>query len=107
MSKKVGECTFRNRKCSVVEMYYGNARKALQLNDMETGEPYAIATVNLPNYPLPDENHAFIKTWSENMGIFQSLKDAGIISDPKGHVPTGYVEAPIVELLYDNDSEKS
>lgn len=106
MLKVIGECTFREVRCSVVELYYGNARKALQLNDIETGERFAMATVDIPNYPLPD-NHTFIKTWSENMGIFQSLKDAGIISDPKGHVPTGYVEAPIVELLYDKDSEKS
>lgn len=70
----------------------------------ETGEPMYVATVNLPEYSdvLPPKmgrtEYAFIKTWSENEGLLEVLKQAGIVVPSGLTVSTGYVETHIVVL---------
>jgi len=70
--------TFKNWKCKAVGVYYSNDKKAIKLISVKDGEPIATATVNLSQYTLPD-NEVFIKDYSENEGMTQSLIDADII----------------------------
>ena len=78
--------------------YYANGRTAMTLNDPETGQTYAKATVNLINEPM-DENEVAIKDYAENDGMYNALGMAGIISSPSRIVRVGYSSAPICTLL--------
>jgi len=81
----------------VVRQFYGNGRTALTLVDL-TGERVAVATVNLPEVDLPP-GHAHIKTWSENEGMLDFLVRNGLAKDTGIDVPTGFVDARLVELI--------
>lgn len=58
--------------------YHGNDRIAIELICHNSGEPIAIATVNVPNIPIK-ENEVIIKDYSENQGMFVALFNAGIV----------------------------
>ena len=75
---------------------YPNGSTALQLISVD-GEPLATATVALD--VLPDEGNVFIKNWSENSGILESLQDAGVVGPVIRTIPTGFVQAYEVKLL--------
>jgi hypothetical protein len=92
------EIIFRDWKCKLEFKQYSNQRIAIELIEIGTNEPIAIATVNMPNVPLED-NQVCIKDYSENEGILQVLIDAGIVSHPVGRVASGFVSIPICELL--------
>ena len=84
--------------------YYDNQRTAICLGDIETGEPYATATVNIPDIPLgPTE--VLIKDYSENAGILGALERAGIVRRTGRCVHSGFVEIPVCELLVDANTE--
>jgi len=90
------------RRVDVCEVYFSkyqnNDRVAIQLVDKETGEPYATASVNLPNQDLePDE--VAIKDYSEGEGMLNDLVEAGIVEDTGKAVGSGYVMIPIARLL--------
>ena len=90
---------FNDWSCVVNKTQYAdNKRTALQLIDAEDGLPICMATVNIPDEPLEDDE-VLIKDWSENQGIYRALRTAGIVGDPLGFVPTGYVEAINCKLL--------
>ena len=89
---------FKDWTCDIRKGTYPNGRTALKVYDADTGEPIATATVNLPDQPLPD-NHVFIKNWSENEGILDSLVEANYIKPTGRRVNTGFVTAIEVELL--------
>lgn len=89
---------FNGTVCNVVVGQYGNGRTALQLYDVKTDELVAIASVNLPDAPLP-EGHVFIKDWSENQGMLKALVEAKIVEDTWLTVPTGWVQAHLCKLL--------
>ena len=89
---------FKNWNCKVHKGTYPNGRTAIQLYDAEIGDPIATATVNIPDEPLPD-NHVFIKNWSENEGILDSLVEADYVKPTGRTVNTGYVTAIEAELL--------
>jgi hypothetical protein len=105
------KAAFLNQICSVKIAKYNNERKALKLFIEATGEPMAVATVNLPNVQdealevfavildCPVEDVILIKTWSENEGIDKALEDAGIIEISDITIPTGFVEAKVCKLL--------
>jgi len=78
--------------------YTDNKRPAITLVDMEDGCDYAVATINIPNMPIPN-NQVVIKNYSENEGILEKLIAEGIISNPVGVVQTGYVNVPLCNLL--------
>ena len=78
--------------------YRNNNRVAISLIDAEDGIPFSIATVNLPDEPL-DENEVAIKNYAENDGILWALQDAGIVGEIKRYSQSGYVTIPIVDLL--------
>ncbi len=96
------QVTFRGRRCDIKKKQYDNGRLALLLTIAEGepnhGEPMAVATVNLPEQTIP-EPLVFIKDYAENEGILDALMGAGIVSEPLGFVPSGFVEIPVCEYL--------
>lgn len=92
---------FKKWDCKVVKEHYNNLVIALCLYDVNTNEPVAIATVNLPQYGLEssDDNLTFIKNWAENEGILECLVENGIVEDLDRKVPTGNVWANLVKVL--------
>lgn len=78
--------------------YRNNSRVSITLIDAEDGIPFAVATVNLPDEKL-EENEIAIKNHSENEGILWALQEAGIVGQVKREVQSGFVRIPIVELL--------
>lgn len=90
---------FKNWICNVhVTRYMDNNRTALVLHSVETEEPIATATVNIPEATLA-EDEVFIKNWSENKGILEALVKEGIIAEPHGFHSTGHVKADLCRLL--------
>ena len=63
---------FQEWDCLIEMGRYNNGRPALILKDAHDGEQIAVATVNLPNEPVRD-NEVFIKDYSEN---FEAMTDA-------------------------------
>lgn len=92
---------FKKWKCIVkISKYVDNNRPAITLIGEESGEPIAVASVNLHDVPIPEDGkHTFIKTWSENEGILQALVDAKIVEDLEIDIPTGFVCARFVKIL--------
>jgi len=102
----IGDCTFKKWHCKIDLKFYSNGRKAIVLSDKESEEPIATATVNIPQATLPDDrNYCFIKNWSENDGVLQSLQEAKIIGEILAFYPTGYAEAMLVKILVDTTKE--
>src|SRR5437868_5135117 len=84
-------------KCGINLLKYQNNRPAIELVDAITGEPAAIATVNLPDVPLLP-NEVIIKDYSENKGMYQALLDADVILPTHRSVDVGLVVCPITFL---------
>lgn len=87
---------FNNEPCLVKKTTYAdNQRMALALICEDKYKSLmTVATVNLPGYPLKD-NEVAIKDYSENAGILQVLVEAGIISTPHDYTTSGCVLIPI------------
>ena len=98
--KLEGVTVFRNtNECDVYfTKYRDNNRVAILLQDKETGEPYATASVNLPHQTLKSDEVA-IKDYSEGEGMLDDLVAAGIVEDTGKAVGSGYVMIPIARLL--------
>ena len=77
---------------------YGNGSPAIFATTL-FGEPQFTATVALDE--LPAKGCVFLKGWSENEGIPESLVDNGIVELTGKIVPTGYCEAIEARLLVD------
>jgi hypothetical protein len=45
------------------------------------------------------EGRLYLKTWSENEGILETLTEAGFVSDTGERVPTGFCEYVVCDLL--------
>jgi len=64
------------------------------------GERLAVATVNMaPQGHVPQEDCVFIKDYSENSGILDSLVKAGVIRDTGRAVRAGWVQVQEVQVL--------
>lgn len=94
--------------CHVLFDHYQNLRIAIRLIDLADGLPFAMATVNLPNHPLP-KGHVHLKNWSENSSIgpdgecvSELLMDAGIIGEMIAIAPAGDAVAGEHKLLVKN-----
>jgi len=75
--------------------FYGEGAVALMIESDRGRE--AVATVNIPEIDLPDEQ-IILKDWSENEGIPEALEKAGLIVLTGESVPTGFVLAPIAKM---------
>jgi hypothetical protein len=90
---------FSGYECFVMHRKYPqNNRHAIELIDTEDCCPVAVASVNIPEASLEDDE-ILIKGWSENEGIGKILIKAGIIGPVIGQVPTGFVHATKHKLL--------
>ena len=94
---------FKQWECLVKTGYYGNGRKAIMLVDSQDGERIATATVNLPmSAELPD-NVVFIKDYSGNEGMVETLRNHYIIEEGEEwlSVKSGFVTISAYMLTED------
>lgn len=84
--------------CSFGVHQYNNGRYALELTDIDSGEPFGMLTTNLPHVDLMD-NEIIVKTWSENAPLAKAALASGLFENTGVLVPTGFVEAEIWEVL--------
>ena len=68
---------FRQWNCVTRIGWYGNGNLAIRLFDIEDDSPVATATTNAGK-TLPD-NQVAVKDWTENQGMVEALKEAGVI----------------------------
>jgi hypothetical protein len=94
---------FKNWDCLLTVLKYGNGRPALVLNDAEDGSQIAVASVNVPDLDLGDDE-IVIKDYSENEGMLDALVEAGVIQDTGLRVASGYVDMPLCKLLLEEES---
>lgn len=91
------EVKFAGYDCIIKKTkYMNNNNLALVLLDKETGEMVARVTVNTEQ-KFPDDV-ALVKDYSENKGMLESIKNAGIVEEVIGYAPLGFVIAPIVKF---------
>lgn len=96
--KKVKTIEFNDFECVLQHSEYECGQKSLELIELSTGEPVAMASVALPEkIQQPDE--IFIKSWSENEGMADVLEEEEIISAPVGKYPQEHVNVTIHKLL--------
>lgn len=80
---------------------YADGSTAWQIISSDDHSPMATATVCLSAYGLtPKHGHVFIKSYSENEGMYEGLKSLGIIGEhieclSVGHVIQGVYHCPI------------
>ena len=77
---------------------YQNNRIAIELVDKNDGEPICMATVNIPEAPLAD-NEIIIKNYSENEGVLEFLQKNSYVGKTLRMVQAGYAKANVVNLL--------
>jgi len=90
--------SFGEYDCTLTKHQYENGRVALCLNETDTGEPFCVASVNIPEFNLRS-NQVLIKNWSENEGVLESLVEARVIEDTGEQVNAGFVYANLCYLL--------
>lgn len=73
-------------------------RIALELTDITDGSRVAMATANIPDEPIA-ENEVIIKDYSENEGMLDVLVKNNIVSEPKRWVGSGFVQLAVCDLL--------
>jgi len=77
---------------------YADGSTALLLTSPR-GEQLMTATTSLAAYgDTPQPGHVFLKTWSENEGIYEALLEAGVIGEFTRVIPAGYAQALEVPL---------
>lgn len=86
-----------SRNVTISLRKYENDRTAIQLNDATDGHPYAVATVNMPDVLLAD-NEVLIKDYSENEGVLDFLIRNNIVTPTPNGVQSGFVWLPVAVL---------
>lgn len=86
-----------SRNVTITLRKYENDRTAIQLNDATDGHPYAVATVNMPDVLLAD-NEVLIKDYSENEGVLDFLIRNNIVTPTPNGVQSGFVWLPVAVL---------
>jgi hypothetical protein len=74
------EIRFLKWDCILSFAKYPNGRTAIRLIDKHDGSPIAMATLNMPEIALAD-NEILVKDYSENRGMAQAFIDYGIASE--------------------------
>jgi hypothetical protein len=88
---------FLDFDCIVETGQYNNGRLAIELYDKEDGEPVTTATINLPMESMKADEVA-IKNYSENEGIVEALKEAGVITEKVRDVGAGFTIVPVYKV---------
>ena len=76
---------------------YANGRTRICLLDSIDNEPYAVATTNLPDVLLLD-NEVIVKDYSENEGMLEFLTANNIVFPTDKWVSTGFVDLQVCTL---------
>jgi hypothetical protein len=76
---------------------YREGRPSLMLLDAEDGCPYAIASVNMPEVNLEDDE-IIVKNYSENVGMFEFLTENNIVTPTGAYVGTGFACMPVAKI---------
>ncbi len=74
-----------------------NGATAINLICLDEGEPYATATINMPEVYL-EKDELIIKNYGENEGILDALVKENIVEDTGVKVNVGYAYANICKL---------
>lgn len=82
---------------------YGNDRTAIELLSAKDGEPWYVATVNIPEEKL-DGDEIIVKEYGENEGVLAALQKAGIVGKIKRDASVEGTH--VVDLLVDPSSEE-
>jgi hypothetical protein len=83
---------------TLIKAKYNNGRTALRGVDSATGEVVVTFTVNIPDYPLKD-NELLIKDYSENEGALETLFKADLIKITEWEIPCGYETVTLCEII--------
>ena len=95
--KPMARVKFLDWDCDVLLKKYANGRNAIELVDLYDGQRVAIATVNLPDVDLADDE-VIIRNYSETEGVLEVLITAGIIEQTGEMVSSGFVDMPICKI---------
>ena len=79
--------------CYVATAGYGK-EILYQLMNKEEGP---VANINIP-YLNQSDTVIAVKNYSENEGMLDVLKEAGVVKQIVGYVQSGFVEIPLVEI---------
>jgi len=79
---------------------YTDGNPALIMNEVETEDPFATLSVNIPDVPL-EEGYFIIKNYSENEDIYNQLVSRGILVPTTQVIPSGYCSLPVCKLNLD------
>lgn len=82
---------------------YANGRTAIELVSAKDGEPWYVATVNIPEEKV-DGDEIIIKDYSENEGVLAALQKAGIVGKVKREASVAGTY--VVDLLVDKKSDE-
>ena len=86
--------------CTASTAVYTNGRVALFLDDTNTGEAIAVASINIPEAIIP-KGYAAIKNYGENEGVLEALIENKIIGkEPFCMLRSGHIsDIPVHEIL--------
>lgn len=76
---------------------YANNRISINLIDVSDSQPYAVATTNLPDVLLLD-NEVLVKDYSENEGVLEFLTTNNIVVPTDRWVTSGFVDVQVCTL---------
>lgn len=76
---------------------YANNRTSINLIDVNDNQPYAVATTNLPDVLLLD-NEVLVKDYSENEGVLEFLTTNNIVVPTDKWVTSGFVDVQVCVL---------
>lgn len=84
---------------AIREQQYKQGGLAVRLIDMEDGVPYARVSVYIEGVRLALDEFVF-KTWSENQGLLEEMKAAGVVEETGRFVEVGHAgPQPVCRLL--------
>lgn len=76
---------------------YANNRTSINLIDVNDNQPYAVATTNLPDVLLLD-NEVLVKDYSEKESVLEFLTTNNIVVPTDKWVTTGFVDVQVCIL---------
>jgi hypothetical protein len=97
MPIRIGSVIHGGEQLSLFQGTYINGGTALMATDA-LGSAYATISVWLPDSPKLPHDMAWIKTWSENAPITNTLRGGNMFSDTGLRKVTGFVEAELWQI---------
>ena len=93
-----------NRDAQLKMGRYSDNTLAIQIiapliEGIEQSEFIATISVNQPTSTSLPDNQFYAKGYSENLGILESIVDAGLIKYISEGIQSGYVTLPVYELI--------